>query len=222
MNLFERASLVVRSNVSDLLSKYEDPAKEVDIIIYDMRKQYAKLKEQSVVPFGEESRAKTKLASLEKDAMEWERAATNAARAGDEADARKCFDNYQSAKTKIATQQALVDKLHGTNEMLRKQMQDIIAEIQSLEVKASEIKATSTAAKATQTAADIKSGFNTGKHRGAFDRLEAKAQGKLDSAQAMAEIESIGAGNGEEDLKAKYAATSADADFEAFLAKARG
>lgn len=223
MGLMQRASLIIRSNVSDLLSKYEDPAKEIDIIIYDMRKELAKLKQQSVVPFGEESMAKTKLAKLEQDAADWERAATNAARGGDEADARKCFDNFQSAKAKIASQQAIVSSLSDANAMLKKQMQEIIEEISQMEAKAGKIKALSAAATATETAAKMRSGMSSGKHRDMFDRMEAKARGKLDSAVALAEVESVGSygSNEDEDLKAKYGAGAGDADFEAFLANAR-
>lgn len=220
-NLFKRASVIIRSNVSELLSKYEDPVKEIDIIIYDMRKDLAELKKKSAIPFGEEGRAKNKLENLRRDAEEWQFAATNAAKAGDDADARKCFDNYQAAKRKADNQQAIYDKLVETNKGLREQIQTIIDEISAMESKAGEIKAMSAAATATQTAAEIKSGFSSGANRDLFDRMEAKAAGQLEAAKANAEFEFGGNKSEDEDLKAKYSAGVGDADFQEFLASVR-
>lgn len=216
-SLFDRASLIIRSNVGDLLSKFEDPAKEIDIIIYDMRQALAKLKRQSAEPFGEEGRAKNKLQKLNTDAEEWKRAATNAAKAGDEADARKCFDKYQAAKAKADKQQQVVDRLAATNDELRKQMQEIIDEISAMESKAGEIKAMAATAKATNMASEIKAGFSSGKSRAMFDKMEAKAAGQLEAAQANAEFE-FGVKSEDEDLKAKYGASAGDSDFAAFMA----
>lgn len=219
--LSQRASLILRSNLSQLLTRFENPAKEIDIIIYDMKRDYAKLKEKSMVPFGEEESAKQKLAKFEKDMNEWKQAATNAVKAGKEESGKKCFDNYQAAKKRFESQQATYERLHSQCDVLRQQMSQIIDEINQMEAKAGEIKAMSAAADATEMVSDMHSGLSSGRHKSMFDKMEAKAAGRYSAAQASASLTMAMSKDPDEDLKNEFLGTG-DTAFEEFMASVRG
>src|SRR5437762_11898240 len=56
MGIFDRLSTLIRSNISDLISRAENPEKMLNQLIVDMRSQLAKAKQQVAAAIADEKR----------------------------------------------------------------------------------------------------------------------------------------------------------------------
>jgi phage shock protein A len=82
MGLLRRISDLLKSNISDLVSKAEDPQKLLDVAIEDMQRQLAEAKSRVAVAIADEKRLEKQLETTQTKATDWEKKAMAAVRAG--------------------------------------------------------------------------------------------------------------------------------------------
>src|SRR5881628_472845 len=80
MGIFDRLSTLIRSNISDLISRAENPEKMLNQLILDMRTQLAKAKQQVASAIADEKRLASQAEQEKKLAEEWEKRAELAVR----------------------------------------------------------------------------------------------------------------------------------------------
>src|SRR5260370_4737235 len=82
MGIFDRLSTLIRSNISDLISRAENPEKMLNQLIVDMRGQLAKAKQQVASAIADEKRLSAQAEQEKKFAEDWEKRAVLAVREG--------------------------------------------------------------------------------------------------------------------------------------------
>src|SRR5258708_30913598 len=82
MGIFDRLSTLIRSNISDLISRAENPEKMLNQLIVDMRGQLAKAKQQVASAIADEKRLSAQAEQEKKFAEDWEKRAVLAVQEG--------------------------------------------------------------------------------------------------------------------------------------------
>jgi phage shock protein A len=82
MGIFDRLSTLIRSNISDLISRAENPEKMLNQLIVDMRSHLAKAKQQVAAAIADEKRLSAQVEQEKKSAEDWERRAVLAVQEG--------------------------------------------------------------------------------------------------------------------------------------------
>src|SRR5258708_9573064 len=82
MGIFDRLSTLIRSNISDLISRAENPEKMLNQLIVDMRGQLAKAKQQVASAIADEKRLSAQAEQEKKFAEDWEKRAVLAVEEG--------------------------------------------------------------------------------------------------------------------------------------------
>ncbi len=82
MGIFQKLSMLLRSNINDLISKAENPEKMLNQVILDMREQLARAKREVAAAIADERRLKAQLDDELKQTRDWEQRAILAVREG--------------------------------------------------------------------------------------------------------------------------------------------
>jgi phage shock protein A len=82
MGIFQKLSLLIRSNLNDLIARAENPEKMLEQVILDMREQQTKAKQEVALAIAEERKLKSQVESEARHAQEWERRAVLALQQG--------------------------------------------------------------------------------------------------------------------------------------------
>ncbi len=91
MGTLQRISMMIRSNLNEMVSRAEDPARMLDQIIYDMRTQLVDAKRLVAVAIADERRVRRELDTHTQSAAGWEQRAMLAIRSGDDVLARQAL-----------------------------------------------------------------------------------------------------------------------------------
>jgi phage shock protein A len=75
MNIFNKLSTLIRSNINDMIARAENPEKMLNQIITDMREQLTKAKQEVAIAIAEERKLKAQAEEEGRQAQEWERRA---------------------------------------------------------------------------------------------------------------------------------------------------
>src|SRR5260370_33521016 len=78
MGIFDRLSTLIRSNISDLISRAENPEKMLNQLIVDMRTQLAKAKQQVAAAIADEKRLEAQVDQEKRSAGDRVRRAVHA------------------------------------------------------------------------------------------------------------------------------------------------
>src|SRR5256885_16892473 len=89
MGIFDRLSTLIRSNISDLIARAENPEKMLNQLIVDMRSQLAKAKQQVAGAIADEKRLAAQVDQEKKSAGDWEKRAVVAEQDGGEGPAER-------------------------------------------------------------------------------------------------------------------------------------
>src|SRR5437588_677787 len=82
MGIFDRLSTLIRSNINQLISRFENPEKMLTQLIVDMRTQLAKAKQQVASAIADEKRLSAQVEQEKKAAEDWEKRAVLAVQEG--------------------------------------------------------------------------------------------------------------------------------------------
>lgn len=217
MSILERASMIIRSNINAALERAEDPAKIVDQLLLDCRRDLAACKSETASVMAVEKNAKRLLDECDANIARYTTAARNAVSAGQDDDARQLLSKKQALETNRVELEKNYNAAHQNSVTLRAAHDKLVADIESLESRKDVVKAKVATAKAQQAVNRATSGMKSASNISAFSRMEAKADAALDKAQAEAELNAGDVST--EDLAAKYASGTGGVGVEDELAK---
>ena len=172
--IFDRIGMIVKSNLNELLDKFEDPEKIIDQTIIDAVQEYGNMKKTALDVLANETLTKKQLDELKKEAETWHSIAVKALTAGNEADAKKALEKENDCQTRAASQEAAYEAARQAADTVRGKLRQMEGEINDMKQKAAQIKAKAVTAKVTKKAAELTSRDTD---RGAFDafaRMEEK------------------------------------------------
>ena len=220
--IFERIGDILSANVNALLDKCEDPGKMVDQYLRNAKEDLAEVRANTAAVMAEEKRCKRIVDETQAEVNELMAYAEKAVLAGNDADATTFLTKKQQAETRLAEAQRTYATAKSHADQMRAAHNKLVSDIEALESRKANIKATAAVAKTQKSINKMTAGaVGASGALEAFDRMADKAQAELDAAQAEAEL--VGnSGDSTEDLKAKYdgvASPSVAAELAALKAK---
>lgn len=222
MGIINRFTEIMKANINDLLDHCEDPGKMVDQSLRDLRESLADVKKETAGVMAEESRCKRNLDDVQAEIQKWTGYAEKAITAGNDDDARTFLSKKQAAESQLAGVQHTYDIAHENATKMRQMHDKLVNDINVLEGKREMIKAKVAVAKTQEKVNSATSKANVDGAMAAFDRMEAKADKMLDSANAMAELNAQPVDEASA-LASKYdsgsVSSSVDAELAAMKAK---
>lgn len=209
VSIFERAGKILESNVNAILDSLEDPSKMIDQMLRDAREDLADVKKETANIRADVKGAERALNECKDKIAEYTKAAENALKAGKDDDARKLVQSKQNQEAALPQLQKAYDALKGKADKLTALHNKLVNDIESLEARKNGVKATVAAAKAQESANKMQSHLDkSSKTMSAFERMEEKANKRLDAAEAEAEMDAEIANQDADSLAAKYGAGS--------------
>jgi phage shock protein A len=219
MSILDRFATIIKANINDLLDKAEDPAKMVDQYLIDLGDNLAKVKQETAGVMAEEKRCQRLVDDNNAEIARMESLAKKALSAGNEDDARTFLAKKQQLEANGAELQKAADAAKANADKMRQMHDKLVSDIEQLKARKESIKAKSAVAKTQTMVNEMTSG--TDRAAGAidaFNRMEAKVDKQLDTAESMAELNSAPA-DSVEALEAKYAGAADSTAVDDELAK---
>ncbi len=219
MSILDRFTTIIKANINDLLDKAEDPAKMVDQYLIDLGDNLAKVKEETAGVMAEEKRCQRLVDENNTEVERMENLAKKALSAGNEGDARTFLAKKQQLEANGAELQKAADAAKANADKMRQMHDKLVSDIEELKARRESIKAKSAVAKTQTMVNQMTSGSD--KAAGAidaFNRMEAKVDKQLDTAESMAELNAKPADD-VESLEAKYAGAADSSAVDDELAK---
>jgi phage shock protein A len=208
----------MKANINALLDKAEDPAKMIDQYLIDMKESLAEVKKETVNIMAVEKKAAESLEENKAEIAKFKDLAERAVEAGNDDDARVFIKKYKTLEegTAVLANNAT---LAADNAMRMKEMHNkLVSDIEQLESRKSQVKSTVAVAKAIEQVNKVGDPFSKASEIGGkFSDMEAKANARLDRAQAASELNSD-LGDAAQKLADSYGKVS-DAEIDAELEK---
>jgi phage shock protein A len=217
--IFQRVSLIIKSNVNELLDRFEDPEKIIDQCLTDAKEEYAVMLKDTAVVKGNLKLEKQKLEEIQSECAQWESIAEKAVRATNDDDARSALKKAAEGRKQEEVQKTVVSKCEEAFNKAESALNSFADQIHAMEMKKGELKSKAIAAKSQQKANTIKS-KNIAGSLSKFNEMAERIDSNLAAEEALAEL--TGANDKEEeDLLAKYSTPDVD-DALAELKKKMG
>lgn len=225
MGVIQRFKDIMAANVNALLDKAEDPAKMIDQYLRNLESDLGKVKAETASIMAEEKRAKRALDEALADVEKYQRYAQKAVAAGNDGDARAFLQQKKIASEKAAGLQAAYEAAAANSAKMRQMHDKLVNDIASLNARRDSIKAKVAVAKTQERVNQIGSSLDgVANNLSAFERMEEKANKMLDTANAMAELNTASGSGSIDELEAKYDLESeahSDVDDELAALKAQ-
>lgn len=131
MGITGRIGRIIRSNLNDMLSRAEDPQKQLDQALLDMEQALRDAKQVLVKQLGEEKRMQRELDAADENVREWQDRANRAVDAGRDDLAREALrksrtyeDLGNQLDAQLAEQQKAVDSLRAEYRLLEQRIEE--------------------------------------------------------------------------------------------------
>ena len=211
-----RIPKILEANINALLDKCEDPAKMIDQLLVDYKRDLADVKRDTASVMADVKMAEKQLQECDADIARKQKAAENALKAGNEADARTLLAAKQSL---MVTRESILQNLSVAQknaDMMQEGYTKLVRNIEDLERRKDAAKAKIAMAKAQERINNTAAKANKTVSLDAFNKYEEKAERMLAEANANAELDldtvSV------EDLTDKYTSSSDSASVDEELA----
>ena len=188
MGIFDRISMVLRSNINDLISKAEDPEKMLNQIMEDMERDHMEIKTAVAQSIATEKQLGAKYKENQDQADGWSKKAELAVSKGDDNLAREALNRKaifaQTAdgfKKQWDAQKANVDGL-------KSKLGQLESKINEAQIKKDLLIARNRQATAEEAISKTLGKMDAAQSMNAFDRMEEKVMAKEASAAAYTEL----------------------------------
>ncbi|MFN3476180.1 MAG: PspA/IM30 family protein [Candidatus Methylomirabilales bacterium] len=188
MGIFKRITDVLKANITDLISKAEDPERMLPQIIEEMEEQYRQAKVQVARAIADEKRLQAQAMSYEEEALEWERRAMLAVQKDQDDLAKEALSRKRQAETSA---NLLKRQWEGQKEMVEKlkvQLRGLEAKIEEARRKKNLLLARAKRAEALKSINQAMAGLSDTSAFSAFDRMAEKVATLEAEAQAAEEL----------------------------------
>ncbi|WP_418572686.1 PspA/IM30 family protein [Intestinibacter bartlettii] len=203
--ILSRFKDIMSSNINALLDKVEDPMKMIDQYLRNLESDLGKVKAETAAVMAEETKSKRELDEFIDSINKMQTYAEKALLSGNEADARTFLSKKGELNNKLISLQQTYDIAKENSTKMREMHDKLIKDISQLNTRRDELKAKMAVANTQEKLNKIGSSVNGAiGNMSKFDEMEAKINKKLDTANAMAELNNSQKEENIEDLIAKY------------------
>ena len=189
MGIFERFSLMLKSNINDLISRAENPEKMLNQLILDMKSQLAKAKQEAAGAIADEKKLQADAEALKKQAEDWERRAMLAVQEGRDDLAKQALLRYNEALQGAQQLNETWVKSKAETENLKIQLRQLNDKIEEAKRKKNILVARAKRAEAQQRIQETMSGMSDKSAFESFDRMAEKIEAIERKAIASAELQ---------------------------------
>ena len=203
--ILSRFKDIMSSNINALLDKVEDPMKMIDQYLRNLESDLGKVKAETAAVMAEETKSKRELDECIDSINKMQTYAEKALLSGNEADARTFLSKKGELNNKLISLQQTYDIAKENSTKMREMHDKLIKDITQLNTRRDELKAKMAVANTQEKLNKVGSSVNVAiGNMSKFDEMEAKINKKLDTANAMAELNNSQKEENIEDLIAKY------------------
>lgn len=203
--ILSRFKDIMSSNINALLDKVEDPMKMIDQYLRNLESDLGKVKAETAAVMAEETKSKRELDECIDSINKMQTYAEKALLSGNEADARTFLSKKGELNNKLISLQQTYDIAKENSTKMREMHDKLIKDISQLNTRRDELKAKMAVANTQEKLNKVGSSVNGAiGNMSKFDEMEAKINKKLDTANAMAELNNSQKEENIEDLIAKY------------------
>lgn len=203
--ILSRFKDIMSSNINALLDKVEDPMKMIDQYLRNLESDLGKVKAETAAVMAEETKSKRELDECIASINKMQTYAEKALLSGNEADARTFLSKKGELNNKLISLQQTYDIAKENSTKMREMHDKLIKDISQLNTRRDELKAKMAVANTQEKLNKVGSSVNGAiGNMSKFDEMEAKINKKLDTANAMAELNNSQKEENIEDLIAKY------------------
>ena len=203
--ILSRFKDIMSSNINALLDKVEDPMKMIDQYLRNLESDLGKVKAETAAVMAEETKSKRELDECIASINKMQTYAEKALLSGNEADARTFLSKKGVLNNKLISIQQTYDIAKENSTKMREMHDKLIKDISQLNTRRDELKAKMAVANTQEKLNKIGSSVNGAiGNMSKFDEMEAKINKKLDTANAMAELNNSQKEENIDDLIAKY------------------
>ena len=203
--ILSRFKDIMSSNINALLDKVEDPMKMIDQYLRNLESDLGKVKAETAAVMAEETKSKRELDECIDSINKMQTYAGKALLSGNEADARTFLSKKGELNNKLISLQQTYDIAKENSTKMREMHDKLIKDISQLNTRRDELKAKMAVVNTQEKLNKIGSSVNGAiGNMSKFDEMEAKINKKLDTANAMAELNNSQKEENIEDLIAKY------------------
>ena len=203
--ILSRFKDIMSSNINALLDKVEDPMKMIDQYLRNLESDLGKVKAETAAVMAEETKSKRELDECIDSINKMQTYAEKALLSGNEADARTFLSKKGELNNKLISIQQTYDIAKENSTKMREMHDKLIKDISQLNTRRDELKAKMAVANTQEKLNKIGSSVNGAiGNMSKFDEMEAKINKKLDTANAMAELNNSQKEENIDDLIAKY------------------
>lgn len=203
--ILSRFKDIMSSNINALLDKVEDPMKMIDQYLRNLESDLGKVKAETAAVMAEETKSKRELDECIDSINKMQTYAEKALLSGNEADARTFLSKKGELNNKLISLQQTYDIAKENSTKMREMHDKLIKDISQLNTRRDELKAKMAVVNTQEKLNKIGSSVNGAiGNMSKFDEMEAKINKKLDTANAMAELNNYQKEENIEDLIAKY------------------
>lgn len=203
--ILSRFKDIMSSNINALLDKVEDPMKMIDQYLRNLESDLGKVKAETAAVMAEETKSKRELDECIDSINKMQTYAEKALLSGNEADARTFLSKKGELNNKLISLQQTYDIAKENSTKMREMHDKLIKDISQLNTRRDELKAKMAVANTQEKLNKVGSSVNGAiGNMSKFDKMEAKINKKLDTANAMAELNNSQKEENIEDLIAKY------------------
>ena len=188
MGIFDRLSLLIRSNLNDAISRGENPEKVLNQIIIDMREQLARAKQEVAVAIADERRLKAQMEDEHKQAADWEHRAMLALRESREDLAKQALIRHQEHAERAGALQETWQKQSQETEKLKGSLHQLNDKIEEAKRKKNLLVAKQKRAQAQKRIHETMAGLNDKSAFDAFERMAEKIEENERLTLAAAEV----------------------------------
>lgn len=211
MGVFDRISRMIRSNISELLDKVEDPEKVLQQIVTDMQQDLREAKFQVAAAITDHKKLETQYNETLATAERHERHAISAVESGNDNLAKEALKRKQIAEQLARSYKGQLDEQAASVQNLRTSLAALQAKIEEARRKKDLLIARQKRAEAQRVISRTMGGMSESGARTVLDKWE----DRVETAEALAEVEA-------DSLENRFAKLeSGDVDDELAKLKAR-
>ncbi|MBM4280476.1 MAG: PspA/IM30 family protein [Deltaproteobacteria bacterium] len=201
MTIFNRLGTLLKSNVNDAISKAEDPEKMLNQMLLDMQQQLVEAKKQVAVAIADEKRLAKQFEQEKTQAVEWEKKAMLAVKAGNDDLAKQALQRKtEHEKLAVGYEQQWQAQKTAVDQ-LKTALTGLNSKIEEARRKKNLLVARAKRAEAQRTIAETMDGLSNTSAFDTMSRMEEKINKAEAEAQATYELAQTASGD---DLKAKF------------------
>jgi phage shock protein A len=213
MNIFSKLSMLLRSNLNDVIARAENPEKMLNQVILDMREQLTKAKQEVAVAIADERKLKSQVEEEHRQAQDWERRAMLAVKEGRDDLARQALLRQQEYGERAQSLYETWQRQAEETERLKDSLRQLNEKIEEARRKKNLLVAKQKRAQAQKRIHDTMAGLSD---RSAFDTFERMAQRIEETerlALASAEVSAeLGTDNLDQQFRALETGSTATSD----------